>query len=135
MSHISYIIGCDVLMIVGGIAGPIFFPTNSTAKYALFALGNIWFVPIIYAMLVEWKALVSPAAAGTYATVAYGTTALWVAYPVMWALCEGSNMLSGSTEVLLYALLDITAKAALGFVLLGNHGSLESAMKAAPIMN
>jgi|EP00302_Diacronema_sp_CCMP2436_P045525 bacteriorhodopsin len=127
LSHISFIIGCDVLMIVGGLAGPVFFPANETAKWTLFTIGMIWFAPIIYAMLVEWKVKMNPAVAGTYSLVANLTVVLWAAYPIMWALCEGTGVLSDETEVILYTILDVTAKAALGFVLLGNHGTIEAA--------
>lgn len=114
-------------MIVGGLAGPVWFPANETAKWLLFAIGMIWFLPIIYAMLVEWKAKVNPAVVGTYSTVAYMTVVLWAAYPIMWVLCEGTGILSDETEVLLYMLLDVTAKAGLGFVLLGNHAVIDAA--------
>jgi len=127
LSHISFIIGCDVLMIVGGLAGPVFFPANETAKWTLFTIGMIWFAPIIYAMLVEWKANMNPIVAGTYGLVASMTLVLWCAYPIMWALCEGTGILSGEIEVVLYTILDVIAKAAFGFVLLSNHATLEAA--------
>lgn len=32
------------------------------------------------------------------------------AYPVVWALCEGTGRLSADTEVLLFGILDVIAK-------------------------
>jgi bacteriorhodopsin len=115
-------------MIVGGLAGPVFFPANDAAKWLLFAIGCIWFLPIAYALVVEWKNKIShPAVRGTYALIANMTLVLWCAYPVMWVLCEGTGAVSDSTEVILYAILDVIAKAGLGFVLLGNHATIEAA--------
>jgi hypothetical protein len=58
------------------------------------------------------------------------TVALWTAYPVVWALAEGSNMISADAEVLAYAVLDILAKSVFGFWLLGLHARIPEAQVA-----
>lgn len=119
-------------MIAGGLAGSLFFPANQTAKWLLFSIGCVWFVPIISAMLFEWAALAEaqPAVYGTYCLVAYMTVLLWCAYPVMWGLCEGTGVLSDSMEVILYTVLDVLAKVVLGFVLLGSRDAIDAATSA-----
>ncbi len=43
---------------------------------------------------------------------------LWAAYGVVWACAEGSFKMTVDQEVIVYAVLDITAKCVFGFVLL-----------------
>jgi len=58
---------------------------------------------------------------------AYSTFVLWLAYPVVWALCEGTGAISGETEPIIYFVLDICAKAGVSFVLIHNHAIIEDA--------
>ena len=46
---------------------------------------------------------------------------LWAAYPVVFGLTEGANMLSVNTEVIAYAVLDVAAKLGFTFMLLLVH--------------
>lgn len=114
-------------MILAGVVGPAFFAANFVAKWTLFILGCIWFLPILYALAVDWAGRAKATVKSTYSTIAFGTVLLWTAYPVMWVLGEGLGIVDDTKEVLLYAILDILAKAALGFILLGNHTVIEDA--------
>jgi bacteriorhodopsin len=98
MYSILYVIGCDVLMILAGVVGPAFFGSNDMAKWIFFAIGNIWFLPILYALAVEWAAKAGTAVKSTYKILAYGTVVLWTAYPFMWFFCEGLGYVSEDTE-------------------------------------
>ncbi|KAG8460232.1 hypothetical protein KFE25_004480 [Diacronema lutheri] len=128
LAHIAYVIGCDVLMIVGGLVGPLLFAANDPAKWLLFYIGCFWFLPILYAMMVEWKTTLTDKARPVYNVIANGTVVLWCAYPVMWAMCEGTGMLSDETEVILYLVLDMVAKSGLGFILLSSHDAITGVM-------
>jgi bacteriorhodopsin len=127
MTSILFIIAMDVLMILCGVVGPSFFAGDNLAKWLLFTLGCVYFLPILKALGSDWAASAKPAVKGIYASTAYPTLVLWLAYPFMWALCEGTNVVSPGTEVLLYTILDVCAKAGVSFVLLSNHGVLEEA--------
>jgi hypothetical protein len=98
MPHIFYVIGCDVLMILAGVVGPAMFGTNDVAKWLFFIVGCIWFLPILYALAVEWTATAGSAVKPTYKTLAYGTIVVWTAYPFMWLLCEGLGVIPEDTE-------------------------------------
>ena len=49
-----------------------------------------------------------------YVGLSLYTVLLWTAYPVVWALAEGTNFLSVDQEILAYAVLDVAAKAVFG---------------------
>lgn len=34
-------------------------------------------------------------------------TSLWTAYPIVWALSEGTNKISVNTEIIAYGVLDV----------------------------
>ena len=52
-----------------------------------------------------------------YVGLSLYTVLLWTAYPVVWALAEGTNFLSVDQEILAYAILDVAAKAVFGAAL------------------
>lgn len=98
MSHILYVIGCDVLMVLAGVIGPAMFGSHDLAKWLFFFIGCLWFLPILYALAVDWAAKAGAPVKATYNALAYGTVALWTAYPIMWIFCEGLGYISEDTE-------------------------------------
>merc|ERR1711920_183737 len=66
-----------------------------------------------------------------YQTVMKLTMGIWCAYPVMFAVCEMSHMVSTDVEVWMYCILDVAAKCGCGFLLVNGH-ERESKAVAAP---
>ena len=46
----------------------------------------------------------------------------WFCYPIVWIVSEGTGTLSVDGEVIIYAVLDIIAKALLGFFIITCRG-------------
>ena len=55
------------------------------------------------------------AARGVYASATYLTVISWTCYPIVWALCEGSDVVSVNVAALLYCVMDVVT-----FFLTGN---------------
>ena len=52
------------------------------------------------------------------------TIILWTAYPVIWAIADGTRKLSVNSEIIAYAVLDVLAKGVFGAWLLFTHNRL-----------
>ncbi|KAJ3060241.1 hypothetical protein HK102_009604 [Quaeritorhiza haematococci] len=115
----------DVLMVVTGVFGAI---DATSAKWGWFVFGCVFFVPILYALVVDGNQVAASKSEGhrsVYTTLSILTIVLWTAYPIVWALAEGTQVLSLDAEIGIYAVLDITAKSIFGFYLLLNHHKLD----------
>lgn len=53
-----------------------------------------------------------------YDVLAFGSVLLWTVYGIVWGCSEGGYKMTPDQEVIVYAVLDITAKCVFGFVLL-----------------
>ena len=69
-------------------------------------------------------AAVGGKAAGAFSQVAWLTAISWTAYPIVWAMAEGTGAISCDTEAYLYTGLDITAKAVFGFMIVGARDAI-----------
>ena len=128
------IILADVIMILTGLISGW---TNGGLKWFFFIISCIAFVAVLYLIWVPLRAIaqsgVSPEAS-LFFPLASMLTVLWILYPVVFLLgTEGGGAVSAGVEVFFYAVLDISAKVAFGFVLLGgirriyNEGGTRSA--------
>jgi len=59
-----------------------------------------------------------------FSSLAAFTLVLWTAYPIVWAVADGSRRASVDTEIMLYAVLDVLAKPVFGLWLLLAHRSV-----------
>lgn len=117
----------DILMVLGGLGGGL---VDGAACFWMWAIGCLFFVPIVYDLLFVFPA--KAAAVGGAASTVYNklmglTVVLWTAYPVVFYFAEYANVLSTTAEILSYGILDVTAKCVFGFILLNARDALEQA--------
>ena len=114
------LVGADVAMILTGVVAG---ATSGGFKWFWYVISCIFFL-IVLGLI--WGPLRSAAQsgvsaeAGLFFPLAGMLTVLWILYPVVFLLgTEGASVFSAGFEVFCYAVLDIAAKIAFGFVLLG----------------
>lgn len=111
----------DVLMVLAGLGGGL---TTGRASLLMWVLGCVFFVPIVYDLAITFRekaANVGEAVGATYNKLVALTVVIWTLYPIIFFFSEYSRMLSTNTEVLCYAIMDVTAKCVFGFILLTNR--------------
>lgn len=119
------IIGLDVLMIVAGLIGG---TQTAEFRWLFWAFGMFTFVPIIYMLMNTFKIKAIEAnTSDVYGKLMSITVITWVAYPVVWAIGEGSGVIDQKIEVLLYVILDVIAKGVFAFVLLNSRAEMDRA--------
>lgn len=59
-----------------------------------------------------------------YTSITLYTLVLWTAYPIIWALGDGSRRISVDAEIIAFAVLDVLAKGVFGAWLLFTHTRL-----------
>lgn len=99
-----------------------------SARVTMFVLGMITFVLFLmklFGSMATQAGKISSDVEAKYKTVCTLAMGVWCAYPIMYFLCEITNILSESMEVLLYAILDVTAKCVCSYILLANHDVLK----------
>ncbi len=129
------VIGADLVMIVTGAIAAL--TVDDGVKYVWYAIGCIAFFVVLYAIFVPIRTAArerGPEAAGLYDRLLFVLTALWFTYPIVWVLgTEGSEVLSLTTEVGIFAIVDVLAKVAFGLLLVRGVASLpEEASRTAP---
>lgn len=118
-SIIGAAIGADVLMIVTGLLGSL--SLSNGHKYTWFAISCVFFLivlGVIWGPVRAAAAAQGPAVAGLYNRLLGTLTALWFIYPVLWLLgTEGTSSISLSSEVVVFTIIDLTAKVGFGLLL------------------
>jgi len=112
------IVVADALMILVGLFGAVEARSN---KWGWFAFGCIFMLYVFYEL--AWNVRRSAYARGRengmlYTTLLVWLIILWIQYPIVWGLAEGSSTVSSDTEIAWYAALDICAKVVFGWILL-----------------
>ncbi len=116
---VATLLGADVYMILTGlIAGLI----NDASKYIWFFTSTVAFI-VVLAILVRQLLGQARAQGGEvgrlFGTLSTLTLVLWICYPIVWLIgTEGFNLVPLAVEVIIYAILDVTAKIGFGFLLL-----------------
>ncbi|GAQ79355.1 Bacteriorhodopsin-like protein [Klebsormidium nitens] len=116
--RIAAIMVADIFMILTGLFGAVEARSN---KWGWFVFGCIFMLYIFYELLVNVRkgAYARGGQHGMlYSVLLVWLLILWVQYPVVWGLAEGSSTVSSDTEIAWYAALDICAKCVFGFILL-----------------
>merc|ERR1719245_1648460 len=119
--------GLDVLMIVCGIVGCLL--EDHVVRWAFFVLGCIFFVLVCKDLMAGIGKGVG-ASRKVYASATYLTIISWTCYPIVWALCEGSDVVSVCVSCLLYTVMDVTAKCVFGYIIVSNREALEAVYMA-----
>jgi len=116
-------VGNDVLMIVCGIVGCLL--EKHGVRWVMFILGCIFFV-LVCKDLMAGIGKGTGESRGLYASATYLTIISWTCYPIVWALCEGADVVSINVSILLYTVMDVTAKCVFGYIIVSNRAALES---------
>jgi len=115
----------DALMIVSGLIGALC--GDAQVKWVFWFIGMWFFAPIVYYLvngLNANAAAVGGKASAAFSQVAWLTAISWSFYPIVWAMAEGTGVISCDTEATLYCVLDVTAKAVFGFMIVSARDAL-----------
>jgi len=128
---IAGVIGADVLMIITGLFGAL--SMNSQHKYIWFAISCGFFLAVLAAVWGPVRAAAveqGGSTAALYTKLAGILTVLWFIYPILWLLgTEGTGTISLDLEVIVFTIIDLTAKVGFGILLvtgvqkLGTHAA------------
>jgi len=134
----SLMVFMDVIMIVAGLIGS---TVSGSERWIYFGFGCLALIPVLYYLckLRSQKIDNRPydpstgmiKVSGTdpkvhlpyiwffhcYDRLAVLTTFLWFLYPIVWACAEGTGRLSVDGEAIVYAVLDVLAKALFGWLI------------------
>jgi sensory rhodopsin len=123
---ISEMVAIDILMIVSGIAA---LYVDSYSKYILFFVSSVFFI-IMYLMISQNLRVSSKekpyAVKMLFERLFTFISTIWAFYPIIWVLSfQGLNLIDSVTEVMIYFLLDISAKGIFGYLLLSDKETIE----------
>ncbi|BGP13102.1 hypothetical protein JCM10213_000895 [Rhodosporidiobolus nylandii] len=110
LSQIFTVIFFDIAMIETGLIGAL---VASRYKWGFYVMGCVALFVIWYILLVPGRA--SAARLGSdYSTVYLRSTivlsVLWLVYPVIWGVADGGNLITPTSEMIAYGVLDLLAK-------------------------
>jgi len=121
---VGVLVGADVYMILTGLISGFL---TGPDKYVWFATSTIAFLFILFVLVrLLGEARARGGAVGRlFGTLALLTIVLWTCYPIVWLLgTEGTGLLNIQVEVILYMILDVSAKVGFGYLLLSNRAAL-----------
>lgn len=112
---VTRMVYADIGMIATGLIAAL---TGVTYKWAWYLISCGFFAFIIYDLLVTCVQSSKQNAQlnAKYTKLAGYLIVLWIAYPIVWALAEGQEIISVNAEVVSYAILDVLAKVVFGFL-------------------
>jgi bacteriorhodopsin len=112
-------IGADVLMIVTGVLAAL--SINNGHKYVWFTISCVFFLIVLAIVWGPVRAAAvadGGARAALYQRLLLVLTVLWVIYPILWILgTEGTAAISLNAEVVVFTIIDLTAKVGFGILL------------------
>jgi len=118
-----FIIVMDVLMIGSGLIGGLI---EGKERWAFFGFSMAAFLPIIYFLcyldgrdfnICGFISGGTDSRKTTYRRAMNLTVISWIGYPVIWAVAEGSEVLTANGEAIAYTILDIISKSIFGYLL------------------
>ncbi len=122
------IMGADVYMILTGVAAS---AIRSNFRWAFYGVSCAAFIAILYFIVVKLIPQATkrdPRVRKLFATLSSMLIVLWVLYPIVWLLGgEGFGVISLLAETICYAVLDVLAKVAFGFILTSNVPTMQAA--------
>ncbi|BGP45109.1 hypothetical protein JCM10450v2_000926 [Rhodotorula kratochvilovae] len=115
LSQIFGLIFFDIVMIITGLLGAL---TASRYKWGYFTFGCVALLWISYVLL--FTARKSAGHLGSDYHRAYTSSAiflvvLWMIYPIIWGVGEGGNVITPTSEMVAYGVLDLFAKPVFSF--------------------
>lgn len=131
-SLLAGVIGADVLMIVTGAMAAL--STSDTARYTLWAISCGFFLAVLGLLYGPARAIARRQEGSTpalYQTLLGMLTVLWFIYPVLWLLgTEGTETIGLTSEIAVFAVVDLTAKAVFGLVLVSRVAAISQRVGA-----
>lgn len=125
------IVGSDVLMVVAGLIGANMNENEGAEtneyKWAFFGLGMMFFLPIVQFLceIGSYGSEIPSPSMSLARRVGSLTLVLWSAYPVVWVVAEGLEIIHPDTECIAYAILDICAKSVFGFMIVTARDAMD----------
>jgi bacteriorhodopsin len=120
------LIAADVFMIATGLVATL---SPTPINFVWWVVSTGAFVAILFGLLGQLSANARnrPGEVGSvFSTLRNLTAVLWTAYPIVWLLgTEGFGLVGLGIEVLLFMILDLSAKVGFGFLLLSNRAALQ----------
>lgn len=116
-----YLVSLDVLMILSGLIGAL--NEHGNDKWAFFAFSMLTFIGVCSVL---WTLSVTKGVLGSFPQnpaehifqrARTLTLGIWIGYPVIWILAEGTGVISVFGESVAYTILDIIAKSLLGYLI------------------
>lgn len=98
-----------VVLVISGLVGSLI---PSTYKWGFFAFGGVALLYIWHTLLVNGRSTAFPSDGSfrtSYTVASSYLSFILLTYPVCWALSEGSNVISPTSEMIWYGILDILA--------------------------
>lgn len=113
------VIAADVLMIITGLFAAL--STDSFNKYVWYTISCVFFLIVLVLLwgpVRQAARTQSSAIEGLYGRLLAILTVLWLIYPVLWLLgTEGLDLISLDAEVLVFVVIDVSAKVGFGLLL------------------
>lgn len=126
------VIAADALMIVTGLLAAL--SSGDAARYSWYAISCGAFLAVLGLIYGPVRTIAKAQAGATpalYETLLRVLTALWFIYPVLWLLgTEGTGTIALTTEVAVFAIVDLTAKVGFGLLLVTRVAALSQRVGA-----
>ena len=117
-SLIATVLVSDVLMIVTGLFADL--STNNVDRSVWYVASCLWFLVVLWKMYGEVKAIANSQnhhVAKAYNQLLSFLTVAWFCYPIVWLLgTSGYSLITLAQETAFYAVLDVSAKAVFGIL-------------------
>ncbi|TNY24233.1 hypothetical protein DMC30DRAFT_413466 [Rhodotorula diobovata] len=116
LSQVFGLIFFDIVMIITGLLGAL---TPTRYKWGFFTFGCVAMLWIFWVLAVPARKSASHLGTDfhrTYTSSALMLCVLWLVYPVIWAVCDGGNVITPTSEMVAYGVLDLLAKPVFSFI-------------------
>jgi len=124
-ASLSTAIAADIIMIVSGLFAAL--SHRKAPIWGWYTIACIAYLTIIYQLVINGRAAASSRGSKVstfFYSIAGYTLIVWTAYPIVWAIADGTRIASVNTEIIVYAVLDVLAKGVFGAWLLFTHRAL-----------
>jgi bacteriorhodopsin len=127
-SLVATVLIADVLMIITGLFADL--STSSTDKSVWYISSCVFFLVVLWKMYGEVRKLAKSKgkkSLAVYTGLLGYLSFVWLLYPLVWLLGHsGYSFISATSETALYAIMDISAKAVFGILLVVYASKIES---------
>ena len=119
----------DVVMIVCGLIGGLVSTEYKWAFFVFACISMCLIYSIAYSGMKSSESTAGKENRRIYMILIVWIVVFWTPYPIAWALCEGSNVISVTGEMIFYGILDIFTKPGFAFLILILHRNLKKETK------